>query len=89
MTTHLPIISPALPGAACADTTYPDDFFPGKWDSGAEAKAICRRCEERPACLKWALDNNEQHGIWAGYSEAELRKMRRNRDRKSRAKESA
>lgn len=87
--TNLPIISPALPGAACADTPYPDSFFPGKWDSGAEAKAMCRKCPEVDACLKWALDNNEQHGIWGGRSEPELRKMRRNRDRKSRAKESA
>jgi WhiB family redox-sensing transcriptional regulator len=89
MTTHLPIISPALPGAACADTTYPDDFFPGKWDSGAEAKAMCRKCPEVEACLKWALDNDERFGIWGGLDEAQLRRARRNRDRKSRAKESA
>jgi WhiB family redox-sensing transcriptional regulator len=89
MTTHLPITLPDLPGAACGEF-LDDTFFPGKWDSDVDVKRICKtKCPERAACLKWALDNNEQHGIWAGYDEAELRKMRRNRDRKSRAKESA
>ena len=85
------LISPALPNAACADTATPDDWHPGERDrhEAAEAKAICGRCEERPACLKWALDNDERHGVWGGLEPDERRKLRRNQGRKSRAKEAS
>lgn len=35
----------------------------------AEAKAICAQCPVRVECLEWALDAEEQFGIWGGHSE--------------------
>jgi WhiB family transcriptional regulator, redox-sensing transcriptional regulator len=33
---------------------------------GEQAKAICRRCPHRKACLAWALETGQQFGIWGG-----------------------
>lgn len=42
-----------------------------------EAKAVCRRCPALDACLKWALENNEEAGVWGGLSEDERRTLKR------------
>jgi WhiB family redox-sensing transcriptional regulator len=34
----------------------------------ARAKAICRPCPVREACLSWALEVREPYGIWGGLS---------------------
>jgi WhiB family redox-sensing transcriptional regulator len=47
----------------------------------AEAKAVCARCPVRLACLQFALDANQQFGIWGGYDEEERRQLRRRRRR--------
>lgn len=55
----------------------PDLWFPPKGGSASEAKAICRRCEIRPACLRFALATNQPHGIWGGMTEEERNLLRR------------
>lgn len=75
--------------AACRDSD-PELFFPeGKGQESwiEEAKAICRPCPVRESCLARALDNNEEYGIFASTTLEQRRRMVRNRDRKSRAKE--
>ena len=37
------------------------------------AKAICGGCPVRLACLKYALEIQEPHGIWGGLTEHERR----------------
>lgn len=51
--------------AVCA-TTDPDLFFPDKRDDRAEAQAkkVCKRCPVREQCLEYALENEEEYGIW-------------------------
>lgn len=47
----------------------PDAFFPDKGDirtASMAAKAICSSCPVATQCLKWALDNEDLNGIWAG-----------------------
>ena len=48
----------------------PEVFFPppGLNQFANEAKRICARCAVRETCLQYALDKNEQHGIWGGLS---------------------
>jgi WhiB family redox-sensing transcriptional regulator len=50
-----------------------------------EAKAVCRRCPVMERCLQWALDTNQDAGVWGGLSEderrAEKRRVARNRAR--------
>lgn len=69
--------------AACRDTN-PDLFFPvgttgPAIEQIATAKAICGECPAREDCLQYALDTNQDSGIWGGTSEEERRVMRRQR----------
>lgn len=60
----------------------PDLFFPAG-SSGAAvaeieaAKAVCQTCHVQDACLQFALETNEEDGIWGGTTEDERRKLRR------------
>lgn len=56
--------------AACRDED-PDLFFPIGSTGPAlgqveEAKAVCRRCPVQEECLRWALENNQDAGVWGG-----------------------
>ena len=62
--------------ALCAQTD-PEAFFPEKGGSTREAKRVCRGCEVRAECLEFALDNDQEFGIWGGLSERERRKVKR------------
>ena len=41
----------------------------------SQAKAICKTCAVRKACLEYALKIREPHGIWGGLSEAERKQL--------------
>ena len=69
--------------ALCRDTN-PDLFFPVgstgvALDQIAAAKAVCTQCSARPECLDYALDTNQDSGVWGGLSEEERRQIRRER----------
>jgi Transcription factor WhiB len=51
------------PGAACQGEP-PELFFPENGADEAKAKAICRRCPIRAACLEQARARGEKFGIW-------------------------
>lgn len=68
-------------GAACRDTD-PDLFFPvGTTGPAIEqiesAKAVCRSCPAQTQCLEYAIDTNQDSGIWGGTSEDERRQIRK------------
>lgn len=57
---------------------FPPSHFERKDDKDAresQAKAICRSCGVRRACLEYALRIREPHGIWGGLNEAERRSV--------------
>ena len=67
--------------AACKDS-HPELFFPigSTGDALAEidaAKTICRSCPVRRECLAFAIETNQESGVWGGMSEDERRKLRR------------
>jgi WhiB family redox-sensing transcriptional regulator len=67
--------------AACRDTC-PDLFFPvGSTGLAVEqieaAKAVCEECPVKAPCLQFALETNQDSGIWGGTSEDERRRLRR------------
>ncbi|MGW0856916.1 WhiB family transcriptional regulator [Streptomyces sp. NPDC002690] len=71
--------------AACREED-PDLFFPIGSTGPAlvqaeEAKAVCHACPVREQCLRWALDNNQDAGVWGGLAEDERRALKR-RDRR-------
>jgi WhiB family redox-sensing transcriptional regulator len=67
--------------AVCRDTD-PDLFFPVGTTGQAlvqidRAKEVCEQCAVRTDCLQYALETNQDSGIWGGTSEEERRKLRR------------
>ena len=71
-------------------TEDPELFFPigntGPALTQIEAaKAVCQQCEVRDVCLKWALENGQDSGVWGGMSEDERRALKRRTARARRA----
>lgn len=69
--------------ALCRDTD-PALFFPVgttgvALDQIAAAKAVCVQCTVKSECLDFALDTNQDSGVWGGLSEEERRVIRRQR----------
>ena len=67
--------------AICRDTD-PDLFFPVGTTGYAlvqidRAKQVCTECPVRVECLDYALETNQDSGIWGGTSEEERRTLRR------------
>lgn len=54
----------------------PDMFFPGSGEPVAEAKAVCAGCAVRSECLGYALDHNQEFGVWGGLTVRERRAVR-------------
>ncbi len=53
-----------------------DALFPQPGDQ-SRARAVCRDCPVRLACLAEALDNRIEYGVWGGTTERERRSMLR------------
>jgi len=41
------------------------------------AKDVCDQCPVKAPCLQFALETNQDSGIWGGTSEDERRRLRR------------
>ncbi len=67
--------------ALCRDSE-PTLFFPvgttgHALDLIAEAKQVCGQCPVQESCLQYALQTNQEAGIWGGYAEDERRRLRK------------
>ena len=67
--------------AVCRETD-PDLFFPIVTTGQAllqidRAKQVCNECTVQVSCLEFALETNQDSGIWGGTSEEERRDIRR------------
>jgi WhiB family transcriptional regulator, redox-sensing transcriptional regulator len=76
--------------AACLDED-PELFFPvgstGRaLEQIAQAKEVCQDCPVLSECLEWALETNQDAGVWGGMCEDERRALRRSRQRRRRAR---
>ncbi|MEU7010398.1 WhiB family transcriptional regulator [Streptomyces sp. NPDC046332] len=67
---------PFVKDALCGQTD-PDAFYPEPGGSPREAKLVCRACEVSTECLAWALENDQQFGIWGGLTARERQQLRR------------
>lgn len=43
------------------------------------AKEVCKQCPVTDPCLEFAIDTNQEAGVWGGYTEEERRSIRRAR----------
>jgi WhiB family redox-sensing transcriptional regulator len=78
---HLAAVRDWRDVASCRDTD-PDLFFPvGTTGLAAEqiraAKAVCAGCPAKEPCLQFAIENNQDSGVWGGTAEDERRSLRR------------
>ncbi len=64
--------------AKCKTAENPDAFFPiaEQESATAYAKGLCALCPVAIACLRWALDNGMDKGIWGGLTEKERRELK-------------
>ncbi len=67
--------------AECAGED-PEVFFPIGTTLAAlaqlrMAKSICSRCPVSTECLQWALETDQDAGVWGGLSEEERRALKR------------
>lgn len=53
----------------------PETFFPAPSEPPDTALALCRGCEVQGACLAWALDTGDCHGVWGATTPRERRAM--------------
>ena len=78
---HCPCTRSPDTGALCATAGNPDDWFPTKWQGPARAQAACRACPARVPCLRGALRDGEEYGIWGGLDASELEAAARDHTR--------
>ena len=67
--------------SACRSSD-PEMFFPvgttgQALDNIDRAKAICTTCTVQEECLDYALNTNQEAGVWGGYAEDERRRLRK------------
>ena len=69
----------------CAQTD-PDLFFPDRGDSRSRklAKEICADCPVAQQCLDFALETDQEYGIWGGTTALDRRRIREAESRKRR-----
>jgi WhiB family redox-sensing transcriptional regulator len=53
----------------------PETFFPAPSEPPDAALALCRTCEVQGACLAWALDAGDTHGVWGATTPRDRRAM--------------
>ena len=55
----------------------PEQFFVRGAAQSKRAVRVCEHCDVRTACLKYALENHIEFGIWGGLTERQRRRVAR------------
>jgi WhiB family transcriptional regulator, redox-sensing transcriptional regulator len=66
---------PAWRTRGVCQSVDPETFFPAPSEPADAAVALCRTCDVQGACLAWALDVGDCHGVWGGTTPRERRAM--------------
>jgi WhiB family redox-sensing transcriptional regulator len=53
----------------------PEVFFPAPSEPADAAVALCRTCDVQGACLAWAIEVGDCHGVWGATTPRERRAM--------------
>jgi hypothetical protein len=59
----------------CRTVADPEVFFPAPTAPADAALALCQTCEVQAACLAWALQVGNLHGVWGATTARERRPM--------------
>lgn len=66
---------PAWRTRGVCQSVDPETFFPAPSEPADAAVALCRTCDVQGACLAWALDVGDCHGVWGATTPRERRAM--------------
>jgi WhiB family transcriptional regulator, redox-sensing transcriptional regulator len=66
----------------------PEIFYCEDTRPASAAKRICGACGVRESCLEYAIEANEEYGVWGGTSPRERTAIRMSRLREQNAKQS-
>ncbi|HLU45788.1 MAG TPA: WhiB family transcriptional regulator [Natronosporangium sp.] len=66
---------PAWRTRGACQSVDPETFFPAPSEPVDAAMALCRTCPVQGACLAWALQAGDLHGVWGGTTARERRAM--------------
>ena len=70
--------------ALCAEVGF-DPFFPAKGESPDGGLELCGSCEVTAECLRYALDNEINYGVWGGKMQSQRMRILRDDRRKETA----
>src|SRR5918998_2306136 len=68
-------VDPAWRTRGACQAAAPEGFFPAPSEPADAAVALCRTCDVQGACLAWALDVGDCHGVWGATTPRERRAM--------------
>src|SRR4051812_46329483 len=68
-------LDPAWRTRGACQAVDPETFFPAPSEPADTAVALCRSCEVQGACLAWALEVGDCHGVWGATTPRERRAM--------------
>ena len=68
---------PAWQSQSACRGTGPDSFFPARGASLRATRVLCASCRVRSDCLAEALADPDLAGVWAGTTDRERRRIRR------------
>src|SRR5881398_2003527 len=66
---------PAWRTRGLCQSVDPETFFPAPSEPADTAVALCRTCDVQGACLAWALEVGDCHGVWGATTPRERRAM--------------
>ena len=55
-------------------------MYPSDTRQMKAALKICAQCPVKKVCGEYALDHDEEYGVWGGMSERERRRIKRSRE---------
>jgi WhiB family redox-sensing transcriptional regulator len=68
-------LDPAWRTRGLCQSVDPETFFPAPSEPADAAVALCRTCDVQGACLAWALEVGDCHGVWGATTPRERRAM--------------
>lgn len=62
---------------ACVSAQHPDWWYPERGrDDTAKAKTVCSGCPVKAMCASYALDHEDESGVWGGMSDEDRVQVR-------------
>lgn len=85
MTLSSPILFPEWHNDAACNGENPGMFYLNPGENHVHALKVCAGCPVSNACLAYAIENREEHGVWGGTTPEDRIRMRQEAARVARS----